>query len=100
LRCYVLGQERPRVRDDEFRDPHDHGQIDASLTAAIAACDAVAAASPQADAAIDVQSAAPDGKKEWTVALALLHVTSHTAEHVGQLHAAAELSGIRAQTDD
>jgi uncharacterized damage-inducible protein DinB len=100
LRCYVLGQERPRVRDDEFRDPHAHGQIDASLTAAIAACDAVAAASPQADAVIDVSGPAPDGEESWTVALALLHVTSHTAEHVGQVHAAAELSGIRAQTDD
>lgn len=100
LRQLVLGQERSRVRDDEFRGGHDHKQIDASLAAALGACDAVAAESPQGDATISVGVPAPDGEKSWTVGLALLHVASHTAEHVGQVFAAAELHGIRAETDD
>jgi hypothetical protein len=100
LRSYLLGQERPRVRDDEFRYSHDLTQVDASLAAALNACDAVAAAAPQADTPLNLAFPAPDGADGWTAGLALLHVASHSAEHVGQIFAAAELHGIRAETDE
>ena len=91
LRAFVLKEKRIRVRDDEFRGAHDTAQIDASLAAAMDACDVVAADAPEGDAVISVPTRTHNGGSDWTVALALLHIATHTAEHLGQLSVAAEI---------
>jgi uncharacterized damage-inducible protein DinB len=90
LRHLILGAPRPRQRDLEFSEQQALEGIQESLRRALEACDLVAAGGPRADQPVDVPpSMSPGGIESWTAALALVHITAHTAEHCGHLDALA-----------
>ena len=88
LRNVMLGEERPRDRDAEFTAARDASAIIASIDAALAACAAIDARAPVLDADVAPPSTMTEGRA-WTVLDALLHMTGHTAGHVGELSVVA-----------
>jgi uncharacterized damage-inducible protein DinB len=98
LRHVILGAPRPRRRDLEFSDVPALEAIQQALRRALEACDLVSARGPLADQAVDVPpSMSPGGIEGWTAALALLHITAHTAEHCGHLDALASEAAAPSQ---
>jgi uncharacterized damage-inducible protein DinB len=84
LRNVILGDERPRDRDAEFTAARDAEALLASATAAIAACALVVERAPELEAAVSPPPTMTEGRA-WSVLDALLHMTGHTAGHVGEL---------------
>ena len=83
-RNVILGEERPRDRDAEFTAARDATTIIASIDAALAACASIAERAPALDAQVAPPPTMTEGRP-WTVLDALLHMTGHTAGHVGEL---------------
>ena len=88
LRNVILGEVRPRDRDAEFTVARDANAIVASIDAALAACAAIVERAPALDAPVEPPPTMTEGRA-WTVLDALLHMTGHTAEHVGELSVVA-----------
>jgi uncharacterized damage-inducible protein DinB len=92
LRRVMLGDERPRNREAEFTGTRSREEIERALGRAIAACEETAHRAPRLHDRVEPPPL-PDGRprtdRPWTVLTALLHVTAHAAEHVGQLDVAA-----------
>ena len=84
VRNVILGQNRPRDRDAEFTAARDASAVVASIDAALAACAAVVERAPALDAPVEPPPTMTEGRP-WTVLDALLHMTGHTAGHVGEL---------------
>lgn len=80
IRLRILGGERPRDRDAEFIGARTPAEVEAALRRALEACDELVRRAPELDA---LSPAAQD--PAWTVLNCLVHVTAHTAEHVGHL---------------
>ena len=80
IRLRILGGERPRDRDAEFICARTPAEVEAALRRALEACDELVRRAPELDA---LSPTAQD--PAWTVLNCLVHVTAHTAEHVGHL---------------
>ncbi len=92
LRRVILGDERPRDREAEFTTTRAREEIERAVSRAIAACEEAARRAPRLDRRVEpppLPDGQPRGHLPWTVVMALVHVTAHAAEHVGQLDVAA-----------
>jgi uncharacterized damage-inducible protein DinB len=86
LRSVILGKGRLRDREAEFSRNPTRPEIREALDRATDACHLVEHAGPLGDQHVEVPEAfSPNSAATWTVELALIHITAHTAEHMGQL---------------
>ncbi|MEX2246586.1 MAG: DinB family protein [Dehalococcoidia bacterium] len=84
LRNVILGEQRPRDRDAEFAATLTLHEVMMSIAPALEACSVVARRATALAAPVHPPPTMTEGRP-WTALDALLHITAHTAEHVGEL---------------
>jgi len=87
IRFRMLGDARPRDRDAEFAGRFTREDIAASLDRALDACAELVRRAPELGATCPNP---PPYQPGLTALHCLVHVTAHTAEHVGHLEGTLE----------